>query len=256
MNIVPLTVGDQLKIVQGKIRMLPLSRYYKSRLFEDLECAERHLAQNNPHGVLNCLMVVCCKLHAWETNACAFGPLIADLLKLQQMLLLTERPHCDAGPTGATGPRGLIGPPGPQGPAGPGRVPQYAFIYNISEQTIPIGANVPFDTNGIITAGISHLPGSEEVHFHVDGDYQIIFLLVAHDIAQFGLFLNNRLLPGSIHGVGTSNAINSGFVIEAITAPSVLTLRNYHSFTPVLFTIDQGGIENTINASLRINKVG
>lgn len=67
------------------------------------------------------------------------------------------------GPTGDTGPTGA-------GATGFG-LSQYAYIYNLTAQPIPIEADVPFDTNGILTSGITHTPGSTMIQILTSGIY-------------------------------------------------------------------------------------
>ncbi len=81
-------------------------------------------------------------------------------------------PQGPAGGTGATGPQGPAGGTGATGPQGPaGGLSEYAYIYNLDAQVVPLETDVNFSTNGFLTPGISHAPGSL-----FDSNYQCWYL--------------------------------------------------------------------------------
>ena len=41
------------------------------------------------------------------------------------------------------------------GPAGTNGLSQYAYVYNLAAQIVAIDADVTFDTNGVMTSGIT-----------------------------------------------------------------------------------------------------
>jgi len=82
---------------------------------------------------------------------------------------------------GPTGPQGLNGLQGPQGPTGEnGGLSQYAYIYNTSSQTVAANGNVTFDTNGIMSSGITHTANSASINIVNEG--QIITTFAANDV--------------------------------------------------------------------------
>ncbi|HOJ77062.1 MAG TPA: collagen-like protein [Bacillota bacterium] len=157
-----------------------------------------------------------------------------------------------AGATGATGPAGATGATGPIGPTGPGFPATYAYIYNVDEVSIPVEADLPFSTNGLIVGGIAHTPGATEIFINETGDYEITFSVQADRVNQFALFLNDVLVPGSIYSIGAANIGNIGSVIISITAPAVLTIRNHTSFNAVTLQTEIGGLQNQVNAAIKI----
>ncbi|MEH7110172.1 collagen-like protein, partial [Bacillus sp. JJ1764] len=80
------------------------------------------------------------------------------------------------GATGATGAAGGLS--------------QYGYIYNLGAQVVPIEADVIFDSNGIITPGITHAPGTSQILVTTPGDYEVTFSVSGVEPNQFSLFLN------------------------------------------------------------------
>ena len=92
-------------------------------------------------------------------------------------------PAGPAGATGATGPIGLTGATGPAGPAGTNGSngtsgsgsSEYAYVYNLTAQVVPLETAVTFSDNGIGTAGFSHGLGSSDITVVNKGDYKVTF---------------------------------------------------------------------------------
>ncbi|MER2079119.1 collagen-like protein, partial [Psychrobacillus psychrotolerans] len=160
----------------------------------------------------------------------------------------------DTGPTGATGATGDTGPTGATGATGFG-LSEYAYIYNLSAQTIPVEADVPFDTNGILTPGITHAPGDTDILFTVPGIYEVTFSVSGTQPNQFALFLNDALVPGTIYASGAGTQQNTGLSIFQIAAGDVLTLRNHSSTAAVGLASSIGGTQANVNASVVIKKL-
>jgi hypothetical protein len=81
-----------------------------------------------------------------------------------------------AGPGGSARPRGADGIPGSTGAAaasGIGGLSQYAYVYDLGAQVVPIEAGVAFDTNGPMTPGVTHAPGSADIHVVDAGTYKV-----------------------------------------------------------------------------------
>src|SRR6202011_964186 len=92
------------------------------------------------------------------------------------------------GPTGATGVAGVTGATGPNGPTGANGVAgvtgatgptgaiNYGFVYNLGAETVPIEADVTFDTNGPIP-GFVHTAGTSQIQAVTAGTYLNDFFL-------------------------------------------------------------------------------
>jgi hypothetical protein len=157
------------------------------------------------------------------------------------------------GLTGLTGP---AGPSGATGPAGSGSS-DYAYIYNLSDQVVPLETDVTFSNNGISTAGITHGLGGAEIFFVDAGVYKVTFSVSGTEPNQFALFLNGVPVAGSDYGSGAGTQQNNGQVIVAIGASDVLTLRNHTSAAAVTLAASTpiGGTGPAVNASVLIQKL-
>ena len=154
------------------------------------------------------------------------------------------------GATGATGPTGTTGPTGAIGPAV--GLSQFAYIYNLSPQSLPIGTPVAFDSNGFLTPGITHTPGSSIITIFFPGTYKITYSITATEPNQFTLFVDVVPDPETTYGVGINLNQNNGQVILSLAAFSNLTLVNQTSTGTVnLPTLVGGSLPNT-NASITI----
>jgi len=122
-----------------------------------------------------------------------------------------------------------------------------------------VEADVVFDTNGVMTAGITHvaspLPIGSPITFTQAGDYEVTFSVSGTEPNQFALFLNGVLVPGSIYPSGAGTQQNSGQVIITIPAAGILTLRNHSSAAAVGLATPIGGTQSSVNASILIKKL-
>ena len=118
-----------------------------------------------------------------------------------------------------------------------------------------IEADITFDTNGIITAGITHIPGTSQVFFLTTGDYLVNFSVTGVEPGQFALFLNGSVVVGTLYGTEAGTQQNNGQAIISIAAGDVLTLRNHTSATAVILQTLAGGTQTNINASIVITKL-
>jgi len=168
-----------------------------------------------------------------------------------------------AGPMGQAGATGPAGPAGPTGPAGTnglngtggGGSSQYGYIYNLTAQTVAIDAVVLFDSNGVLTAGITHGLGSSDIKIVSAGDYKVTFSVSGTEPGQFALFLNGIQVPGTVYGSGAGTQQDNGQCIIAIGANDVLTLRNRSSAAAVGLQSLAGGTQINVNASIVIQKL-
>ena len=184
------------------------------------------------------------------------------------------------GPQGIQGVIGATGAQGPAGPAGPigrrtrrshrragdcrdrgrdrtgrfagpnwsdgrGRLapaPEYAYVYNVAARTVAIEADVTFSSNGVMTAGITHAPGSAGIALVNAGDYKVTFTVSGVEPSQMALFVNGVLwCRGTVYGSGAGTQQNTGQAIVTLAAGDVITVRNHSSSAAVtLQTLPEG----------------
>ena len=134
-----------------------------------------------------------------------------------------------------------------------GPVNGYGYIFNTSSQSVAAGADVTFDTNGVLV-GISHTAGTAPVTISNTGDYLFTYVAGSTGAQQFELTLGSVAVAGTTYGIGVSGA-NYGQVITTVaTAGITATLRNATVSTIVL-PVNQGGPATSINSSLIIRKL-
>jgi hypothetical protein len=160
---------------------------------------------------------------------------------------------------GAPGPRGVAGPtgpPGPQGPAGPsGGLSDYGYVYNLGGQTVALEADVVFDSNGPLSAGITHGLGAASVTILNAGDYKVTFIVTGVEPNQFALAVNGTALAAAIYGSGAGTQQTTGQAIITMAAGDVLTLRNHTSAAAVTLQTLAGGTQANANASVVVEKL-
>jgi hypothetical protein len=134
-----------------------------------------------------------------------------------------------------------------------GGLAAYAYVYNLTAQTVAVGATVPFDSDGILV-GVTH-PTPDTIQVVAGGIYEITFSLSGSEPSQFALFVNGVVIPGSIYGSGAGTQQNSGQVIVALSAGNNITLVNYSSAAAVTLASVIGGTQANVNASIIIQKL-
>jgi len=172
-----------------------------------------------------------------------------------------------AGPAGATGPAGPMGLTGATGPAGPAGTnglngtgsgsSEYAYVYNLSAQVVPLETAVTFSDNGIGTAGFTHGLGSSDITVINQGDYKVAFSVSGTEACQFALFINGVVVAESVYGSGAGTQQNTGQAILTLNANDVLTLVNHTSAAAVTLAAAPpiGGTVTAVNASILIQKL-
>ncbi|WP_298471271.1 collagen-like protein [uncultured Psychrobacillus sp.] len=118
-----------------------------------------------------------------------------------------------------------------------------------------LGADVAFDTNGLLTSGITHTAGEEGITVTTPGDYEITFFTTTNEPSQFELFVNDTAIPGTLYGSGSGVVQNNGFVIVTLAAGDVITLRNSSSTPGTVTLTPTGGTGTNVNASITIKKL-
>lgn len=135
------------------------------------------------------------------------------------------------------------------------RIAQFGYIYNLRPQVVPIEADVILDTNGILTPGIVHIPGTAQITVADAGNYEVHFSVSGVEPNQFAIYINGTLAAGTIYGSGADMQQNTGQAILALACSDVLTLRNHSSATPVTLQTLAGGTQTSVNASVIIRKL-
>ncbi len=156
------------------------------------------------------------------------------------------------GPQGVTGPAGSTGATGATGSNG---LSQYAYVYNLTARTVPINADVIFDSNGVATAGITHALGTAEIVLVNAGDYKVTYSVSGTETNQMALFVNGVLAPGTIYGAGAGTQHNTGLAILTVGAGASLSLRNHGSAAAVGLASAVGGTQPNTNAAVTLEKL-
>jgi hypothetical protein len=120
---------------------------------------------------------------------------------------------------------------------------------------VAVEAAVTFDTNGVLTSGITHSPPAAGITLENSGTYKVTFSVSGTESNQMALFVNGVLVPGTVYGSGAGTQQNTGQVIINITAGGVLTVRNHSSAAAVGLASVIGGTQANTNASVAIEKL-
>ncbi|MGG0644387.1 collagen-like protein, partial [Sporosarcina gallistercoris] len=142
---------------------------------------------------------------------------------------------------GATGATGMAG-----------GLSEFGYVYNLTPRTVAIEEDVIFDSNGIITPGITHILGTTDIVVTTPGNYEVTFSVSGTEPNQFALFINGGLVAGTVYGSGAGTQQNNGQVIMTMSAGDVLTLRNHSSAAAVGLASNIGGTQENVNASIVI----
>lgn len=137
----------------------------------------------------------------------------------------------------------------------------YAYVYNTAAEILPDGADVIFDTNGVISGNISHIINTASIFIPNSGDYKIEFLTTSTTNSQFSVVVDDTtIVSGSTYGVALLSTLGfahqeQGQVI--ITVPnggSTITLRNI-SGSNITLDVNNGGTSIDCNASIMITQL-
>jgi hypothetical protein len=120
---------------------------------------------------------------------------------------------------------------------------------------VAVGASATFDSNGILTAGITHIAGSSEITLISAGIYKVTFSVSAVEPSQYTAFLNGIAITGATYGSGAGTQQNNGQVMVAVAAGDVLTIRNYTSAAASTLQTLAGGTQANVNASVVIERL-
>jgi hypothetical protein len=144
---------------------------------------------------------------------------------------------------------------GATGPAGPSGLSEFGYVYNLAGRTVALEADVIFDSNGILTSGITHTPGTSQITLTSSGIYKVTFSISAVEPSQFTASLNGVAIAGATYGSGAGTQQNNGQVIVAVLASDVLTIQNHSSAAATTLQAWAGGTEANVNASVVIEKL-
>ena len=127
---------------------------------------------------------------------------------------------------------------------------EYAYVYNTSAKLIAAGGAVNFETNGPISSGITHTPGSSFIFVNTTGVYKIEFSVSGTTANQFDISVG-----GSRYGSASASQQNTGFLIVNLTAGSVILLNNSSASSSVNLAANTGGTLEAVNASILITQL-
>ncbi|SPF40845.1 Collagen triple helix repeat family protein (fragment) [Candidatus Desulfosporosinus infrequens] len=134
-------------------------------------------------------------------------------------------------------------------------IAEYAYIYNLGLQVVPIEADISFSNNGVILGNITHALGTAPIILGDAGTYSIWFNASCNEPNQFALFQNGAAVAGAIYGSGAGTQPNPGMVMVIANAGDVLTLRNHSSAAAVTLQTLAGGTQSNADAAILIQKM-
>jgi len=229
-----------LQIIQGGIRELPINAFRKNLLLENINTAISCFEAGMLQCTLNNLFVISDEIQTRQTiskcSAIIYAPLLAELLRLQQ--LLVSLPNSVAigipGPPGPAGPAGIVGATGATGPTGAAGV---------------VGATGPAGATGAVGAtGATGAPGTGAIIPFASG------MPITLTTIEGGLVGTSGLVGfgGSISGVNIVGGVIdltslSDFAFSLPRAGTITALAAYFSTTAEL---DFVGTTVTITAQL------
>jgi hypothetical protein len=120
---------------------------------------------------------------------------------------------------------------------------------------VALEADITFDTNGILTSGITHTSGASQITIANAGNYKVSYSVSGVEPNQFALFVNGTQAAGTVYGSGAGTQQNSGQAIIALSSGDVLTLRNHTSAAAVTLQTLAGGTQTNANASILIERL-
>jgi len=126
---------------------------------------------------------------------------------------------------------------------------EYAYIYSIGSDFVSSSSSVRFNTNGIITSGIIHAPGSSSITFNTPGVYKIEFSVSGDQSNRFSIYKNGTEVPGSRYSSASTSQQNNGMVIVDILSGDAIELKN------VSGSVNFFGTVGAVNASIMITQL-
>lgn len=176
-----------------------------------------------------------------------------NVLDVPEVTSTTYICNGERGAMGSTGGTGAQGATGATGPAG-GGLSAYGYIYALIRQDVAIDAAVLFDAQSELL-NIESRMGSSDITILENGNYLVGFSVTGTEPNQFAIFVNGRVVPGSIYGSGAGTQQNNGQVIVKLEKGDTVTLVNYHSAAAVGLQSLSGGTEENVVASVTLLKL-
>jgi hypothetical protein len=121
-------------------------------------------------------------------------------------------------------------------------------------QTVEIGKAIIFNRNGI-SLNIDHQVGTSEIRIKQEGNYLVGYSISAVQSNQFALFVNSKVIPGSIYGSGAGTQQNIGQVIVKLSEGDIVTLVNYLSTKAIILENLSGGTGVNVGAAITFQKL-
>lgn len=132
----------------------------------------------------------------------------------------------------------------------------YAYIYNTGNPAVDPEGNIPLPSNGILN-GITHATGSDPMNIDIPGTYAVWFSATGLSVAQFALYQNSNLVPGSVYGTGAPQpAGNTGMVIVNAAAGDRLEVKSPAGTDHSAPGNAAEGLQANVNASILIMRIG
>jgi len=131
------------------------------------------------------------------------------------------------GITGATGAIGLFGNTGATGPQGAAGS-QYAYYYNIGNQTVANNAAVPFNNTGLTTVNLTISAGVITVGTGAGGVYEIKYSISVgnQNFTSFEINISGTLQIASQYNTVSNNVQNQGWAILRFSDGDTVWLQN------------------------------
>ena len=115
--------------------------------------------------------------------------------------------------------------------------------FNITRNTVKtfnVGDTVSFATN-LAIKNVYHQQGSDQVHIHKDGVYELYFDSCTDKSAQFTICVNGVPDPTTTNGTNSAEGQSSNRQLVALHAGDVLTVVNWQSFLANISTVENAG---------------
>lgn len=132
---------------------------------------------------------------------------------------------------------------------------EYAYIYNTSNETVPLEGDVTFNNAGTLSTGITHAALSPTITVAIPGTYRVTFYVMGMEASQLTLMVNGSPVPATTYELGGSEAPNIGEALITIPAAGTIALRNHSSFGSVDIHTRIGGTQTNVDASIILQQL-
>jgi hypothetical protein len=153
---------------------------------------------------------------------------------------------------GATGPVGPVGAAGAPGTAGDS---QYAYVFNLGLETVTQYDGVLFSSNGDMSSGFAHVPGTAGLVVSNAGVYEISFSVNAAGANQIAVGRNGGFQDAGANFGSSPDGQTTGTIILSLAAGDVLSLQSESRGDLVLNAFAGGSLYDS-DATLAVHKIG